>query len=113
MRSVSRGSEEPVGVVAGEKYDFGIVVVGEGWMDTGYVSKSDIRFGFMMFMSSLLMVTRVTVSWGLELERAVLVGAGGVNAAISRVLKVAMRCFVEHRMVFCTERVDAGLGMGN
>ena len=47
-----------------------------------------------------------------------LVGAGGVtaacvDAAISRALKMATRCFMENRMVFRTERVDAGLGVGN
>ena len=117
VRSVSRGPRNQLGFLLEKITTLGVVVVGEGWMDTRYVSRSEIRFGLMMFMGPLLMVTRVTfpVVWNSSVPY--LAGAGGVtaacvDAAISRALREATSCFVENRMVFCTERVDVDREIG-
>ena len=96
----------------------GVVVVVEGWMDTRYVSRSVIRFGSMMFMGPLLMVTRVTlpVVWKLSVPclaaAGCVRGSACVGAAISRALREVRRCFVEIRMVVFSECVDVDLGRG-
>lgn len=117
VRSVSRGPRNQSGFLLSKMTTLGVVVVGEGWMDTRYASRSDIKFGLMMFMGPLLMVTRVTfpVVWNSSVPN--LAGAGGVTfacvgAAISRALREVRRCFVENRMVLLSECADVGLESG-
>ena len=60
VKSVSRGPRNQLGLLLEKITTLGVVMVNESWMDTRYVSSSDIRFGLIMFMGPLLMVTRVT-----------------------------------------------------
>ena len=62
VRSVSRGPRNQSGLLLSKITTFGVMVLlGEGWMETRYASRSDIMFGSMMFMGPLSKVTRVTL----------------------------------------------------
>ncbi len=117
VRSVSRGPRNQSGFLLSKMTTFGVAAVDEGWMDTRYASRSDIKFGLMMFMGPLLMVTRVTLPVVWNSSVPYLAGAGFltcafVGAAISRVLREVRRCFVENRIVLLPRRVNVGLGGG-